>query len=170
MKQSPQILARINTIAKELANGKERGYILGKYAKKWGLSRTSLDRYITSAKVIAKGMADLKDKTIKEAIVSETTEAVKRGLKSKFDRVMFYQDEIEKMEDQLNGKIKFTFTLGNSIKHSHTGETFMLPIQTQIALREQIKSYQTEISRIEGDYEKDNRQSASIIRVTRKLQ
>ena len=152
MKQSPQITARINTIAKELANGEERGEIVTKYVKKWQTNARTVDRYIKNAKIIAETLTEKAKKATEDVYVASTTEAAKNGLKSKFERVMFYQNEIDKMESQLRGETKFTFVLGSSIKNSHTGDLFVLPVQVQNDIRATIKSYQTEISKIEGDY------------------
>lgn len=168
MKQSPQIESRINTIAKELANGKERGELLSKYAKKWGRSEKSIDRYITKAKIIANKMTEKAKKVTEDVYVEETKEAVKQGLKSKYERVLFYQNEIEKMEAQLRGDVRFTFVVGSSIKNSHTGDLFVLPVQVQNDIRATIKSYQTEISKIEWDYappDKVTSQGGSITKI-----
>jgi hypothetical protein len=152
MAKSVQITARISTIAKELANGKKRADIMPKYAKKWGISETSVDRYITNAKKEAQERRNLAEKTANDTLVAETKEAVKQGLKSKLDRVMFYQNEIDKMEAQLRGGVEFTFMQGSAIKKSHSNGDFMLPVQIQNELRKTIHAYQTEISKIEGDY------------------
>jgi hypothetical protein len=82
LKRSPQIQSRVNDIAKDLANGKERAEILRKYAKKWQISPRSIDRYLNPAKVIAKSMANLKDSVVKTAIIDETEKAIRAGLKS----------------------------------------------------------------------------------------
>ena len=84
-------------------------------------------------------------------------QAIKSGLKSKLDRQLFYQNEIQVMESQLRGDVKFTFKLGNSIKNSHAinkegKEIFLLPIEVQNDLRTTIKSYLAEISKMEGEY------------------
>lgn len=96
--------------------------------------------------------AKSKDKSISDVRQENDKEAAKNGLKSKTERVMFYQNEIERMEAQLKGEVKFNFILGLSIKASHTGDVFMLPIQVQNEIRRTIQSYQSEISKLEGDY------------------
>lgn len=85
--------------------------------------------------------------------IEDAKESTKQGLKSKFERVMEYQHEITRMYEQLTGSIKFTFKVGNSIKHSHAPDgTFMVPIDVQNDIRTIIKVYKAEISKIEGDY------------------
>jgi hypothetical protein len=94
MSVSPNIETRINTIARELSNGKDRAYILGKYGKKWGKSKTTIDRWIHIAKDRAGELAKLKDKAANDGMIEETKEAVKRGLKSVHDVDLAIQDII----------------------------------------------------------------------------
>jgi hypothetical protein len=152
MPKSPQIQSRISAIAKELANGKERAELLRKYAKKWQIAERSVDRYIENAKSEAKTLRNLATKTANDTLVAETKEAVKQGLKTRIERAMFYQCEIEKMDAQLRGEVEFTFMQGSAIKKSHSNGEFMLPVQIQNELRKTIQAYQIEISKMEGDY------------------
>ncbi len=155
MTKSPQIQSRINAIAKELANGVRREDIISKYCKKFQKGARQIDNYIEKAKPIATELSNKANKHIADAREAELKEAAKNGLKSKIERLMSYQNEIEAMEDQLYGRVKFTFKLGNSIKHSHTDNLFMLPIDNQIALLHQIRSHRVEISKILGEYAPD---------------
>lgn len=85
-------------------------------------------------------------------IQANAKEALKTALKSKIERVLFYQNEIETMEKQLKGEVEFTFKVGNKINKSHNSGVFMLPIDEQNKIRQVIKDYQSEISKMEGDY------------------
>ncbi len=82
MIKSPQIQSRINTIAKELASGKERAEILRKYAKKWQVAERTIDRYLPKAKQIATSIAKRADKVAEDTMDAVVKEAVKNGLKS----------------------------------------------------------------------------------------
>lgn len=118
--QSAQTEARINQIAKELANGKERGELLIKLGKKWGMSKSSFDRFIKSAKPIAKRLSELRDKVVNDTITAETKEAAKNGLKSilevdaKLQEIIFNEfilvrdanDRIIKVENTTADKLK----------------------------------------------------------------
>lgn len=86
------------------------------------------------------------------ASIEAEKEAVKNGLKSRTDRILYLQNEIERMEAQLRGDVKVTFVIGNGIKSSHVGEVFVLPIQIQNELRREIRAHSSEISKLEGDY------------------
>lgn len=94
-----------------------------------------------------------RQKELERIKLQDTIEAAKKGLKSKSERVLFYQEEIDILIKQLKGHLPFAFKAGNKLNKSHNqaGE-FMVPIDVQNELREQIKSYQSEISKIEGDY------------------
>lgn len=87
-----------------------------------------------------------------EQIQANEKEGLKSGVKSKIERILFYQNEIDIMEKQLRGEVKFPFIVGSKIMNSHNGELFMLPVQVQNEIRQTIKSYQSEISKIESDY------------------
>lgn len=86
------------------------------------------------------------------ASIEREKDAVKQGLKSKLERVMFLQNEVEVMEKQLRGELTYTWNNYGKIMNSHSGGKFVLPIQTQNELRKLIQSYNSEISKIEGDY------------------
>ena len=168
MKQLTQIEIRINIIAKELVDGKSRVDIMSKYGKKWRISDRTYDRYLKSAKEIAKRLSNKANKAAEDTYIETTKEAVIQGLKTKIERAMFYQNEIHKMEAQLSGEIKFSYIVGNKLMQSHRGKNFIAAIQVQNDIRNTIRAYQMEISRIEGDYEKDNKQLSTVIKVTRK--
>ena len=92
-------------------------------------------------------------KAKEESSIKLEVKAHERGLKTKFDRAFFYQEQIVLMEKQLSGAEKFTFIVGNKPLSSHDKSgNFMLPIEKQNEIRKAIKEYQTEISKIEGDY------------------
>ena len=96
--------------------------------------------------------AKLNQKGINEGTVTNGEAQAKKGLKSRTDRIMQLQNEIEHMESQLRGDVEFTFIVGNSIKTSHTSGVFILPVQVQNEIRREIRAHNSEISRLEGDY------------------
>jgi len=89
-----------------------------------------------------------------EASIILEVDAVKQGLKSKIDRALFYQNQIDIMEMQLTGATQFTFIVAHKPVKSHNTKTgeFVLPMEKQNEIRAQIKSYQTELAKMEGDY------------------
>ena len=121
-----------------------------------GLLRTSYkigrDRYFKAYDIAYIEWQETRKKADSIQIQANAKEALKSGLKSKIERVLFYQNEIEIMEKQLKGEVEFTFKVGNKINKSHNSGVFMLPIDEQNKIRQVIKDYQSEISKMEGDY------------------
>ena len=147
----------IDFIVSCLKLGEKRGEVLRKCEKKWGMTKSVYDRLVIIAKQKHAIESETIQNKIKEESVAGAIDALKSGLKSKLDRQLFYQNEIKVMEAQLRGEVKFTFKLGNSIKNSHAiskegREIFMLPVEIQNDLRSTIKSYLSEISKMEGEY------------------
>lgn len=147
---NPTQIKRISEVAKELANGKKREYILGKYGKKWEISRTSIDRLLEKAKPEAERLRNLATETANDTIISETKEAVRNGLKSKNDMLLYYQREINIMQKQLTGKVPFTWLNQAKIMQSHNDSKFMLPVEKQNAIREMIDCYQLRLAKLQG--------------------
>ena len=149
MNQSPQIQSRINQLAKELANGKERGELLVKFGKKWSISKSAFDRHLKKAKVIAKELSEKANKAASDTLVSETVEAVRQGLKSKFERVMILQNQCEKIEQELEANVSTDYVLVSGKLQKVVKE---ISVTDRAYLRKTLKDLQAEISKIEGDY------------------
>ena len=99
---NPTQIKRISEVAKELANGKERGEILAKYGKKWQIAPRSVDRLLEKAKPHAEKLRDLANKTANDTIISETQNAVKLGLKSKIERTLNLQKQLDDLQIRLD--------------------------------------------------------------------
>lgn len=155
MAKSPQIKSRISTIAKELANGKERADILRKFAKKWGVAEKTLDRYIQNAKVEANSLRKLAEQTANDIIVEETTEAVKKGLKSKLDRVLLLQKQVDDIQADLDAGITVDYVILQGKLQKVNKE---ISVTDKAYMRKTIKDIQAEISKIEGDYAPEKRE------------
>lgn len=142
----------VDQIIKGIEDGKDRGKLLSIFVKKLQVSDRTFDRYWKIANI----QYGERQQAIKNEIAAVDTQTAietrKDGLKSKIERLLFYQNEIDHMEKQLKGEVRFVFILGYKVKPSHIGNKFKLPLQVQNELRNNIKSYQSEISKIEGDY------------------
>lgn len=132
-KPSKQII--IDAIIKEIEQGKTRAQTLGKIGKKWEIASRTYDRYWKTANE----QHSIKQQAIKEEIekVDKTSaiEARESGLKTRNDRLMILQDEVDKCLLDLY-----------PIKGKKPS------ISIKIALRRTIKDLQSEISKMEGDY------------------
>lgn len=123
------------------------------YFQKFTKSRVTFTKDWNIALVNIKGYQSKLKNRKEEVSITIEVEALKQGLKLKIDRLMFYQNQIEIMENQLFGFVKFKFIVSNQILNSHDKEgVFVLPLEKQNEIRKQIKEYQSEISKIEGDY------------------
>ncbi len=142
----------ISQILVELEAGKNYTDTFGVIRSKSKLAESTYANYWKIANERYAAAQQQRQQVVSEVRVQIDTEAAIMGLKSKNERVLEYQAEILRMEQQLIGKIKSTFIVGNKILQSHNGDTFMLPLQLQNELRNTIKAYRAEISKLEGDY------------------
>lgn len=154
MAKSPQIQSRvtacrISAIAKDLANGKTRGDILAKYGKKWQLSSRSIDRLTEKAKEQAQTLRNLAAKTANDTLIAETKEAVKQGLKSKLDRVLLLQKQVEDIQADLESGVSIDYVILQGKLQKVNKE---ISATDKAYLRKTIKDIQAEISKMEGDY------------------
>lgn len=96
--------------------------------------------------------AQLREQGLNKGIEQSGIDDAKKGIKTKQERMLYLQQAVEEMKAQLSGMVKFTFMVGNAIKHSHTGDFFMLPIEKQLDIRAKIKEYTAELNKMGGDY------------------
>jgi hypothetical protein len=124
-----------------------------KFGQKWAKGKTTFDKDWNTANSKFLEYQRKVNKAKEEASITIEVNAVKQGLKLKIDRLMFYQNQIDIMEQQLIGSVKFFFIVGNKPVSSHNSKgDFVLPLEKQNEIRKQIHYYQSEISKIEGDY------------------
>lgn len=127
--------------------------MFGRFSETFGKSDKTFDKDWKKANSVYLEYQTKLNKAKEDISIATEVEAVKSGLKLKIDRLMFYQNQIEIMEKQLIGETKFMFIVGNKPISSHNSKgEFVLPLEKQNEIRNQIKSFQTEISKIEGDY------------------
>lgn len=124
----------------------ERGEVMAKFGEVWQTPPRTFDRYFKKAKEQHSQQRETINNAKLEQSIETEKEAVKIGLKSKFERLLILQKEVDNCTlDLENG---FTEELKS------TGELLTRPItiQEKTALRNTIKNLQSEISKIEGDY------------------
>ena len=84
-----------------------------------------------------------------EAIrLTEVKKAAQKGLKSKFERDLELQNDIEYYQDVLSGKIKTTFILGQKVSATEN-----LPIQLVLLVQNTINDLRKELAKRLGEYE-----------------
>ena len=94
-----------------------------------------------------------KNKGKDEAIAKKEQEDLQKGLIS-FEEILRKEyEEIELLEKQVKGEVKFTFILGQSIMNSHNKEgNFVVPIEKQIEIKKLIESKKQELRKLRGMY------------------
>ena len=93
-----------------------------------------------------------KNKGKDEAIAKKEQEDLQNGLISFEEMLRKEYEEIELLEKQVKGEVKFTFILGQLIMNSHKGEDFILPIEKQIEIKKLIESKKQELRKLRGMY------------------
>lgn len=124
--------------------------LLGLLRTKYKIGR---DRYFKAYDIAYLEWQEARKKADTIQIQANAQESLKSALKTKIDRLLFYQKHIEEMERQANGEVPFTFKVGNKMMNSHNADgKFMAPIEVITMIRDTIKSYQAEVSKMDGDY------------------
>lgn len=94
-----------------------------------------------------------KNKGKDEAIAKKEQEDLQNGLISFEEMLRKEYEEIELLEKQVKGEVKFTFILGQSIMNSHNKEgNFVVPIEKQIEIKKLIESKKQELRKLRGMY------------------
>jgi hypothetical protein len=86
-------------------------------------------------------------KAIEEVREQEVKKVAQKGLKSKFERDLELQSDIEYYQDVLSGKIKTTFILGQKVSATES-----LPIQIVLLIQKTINDLRIELSKRLGEY------------------
>lgn len=144
--------SRQQWILEELTIDASLGYndCFARYSQKFTkLSRRTFTKDWNKAKERYVELQDSVNAAIEQAIISEEVQAAKNGLKSKHERLMTLQRQVDATESELNnGRTKETVIRGGkgvSIDRDFT-------VMERAQLRRTLKDLQSEISKIEGDY------------------
>ncbi len=147
--RTPQIQARINAIAHELATGKDRSDIL-KIFTEWNVSEATLDRYINDAKPLAQQLSIIRNKALEETLIEGAVDSLKKGLKTKHERLMILQKECDNIIMELNAGVTTDYIYNGYGKQKKVVKE--MSVNERAYLRRTLKDIQSEISKIEGDY------------------
>ena len=124
-----QLKAEIISLLESGKEEKENFWVL--FSTKYKLGR---NRYYKIFKSTYTGWSRLKDKAQGEVIIANTANGLKNGIKTKIERVLILQTQVnELLADLKNPKIKSQPTI-------------------KAYLRKTLRDIQSEISKIEGDY------------------
>lgn len=129
------------------------GGCFGEYSVNFGRTERTFDKDWKVAKQQAEEYQNKLQKEKLRVSIEEETKAVKRGLKTKIERLLDYQKQINKINRILDGKENAPFVLNGKLTSSLSKEGVQtLPIQMIVTLQRTLKELQSEISKIEGDY------------------
>ena len=114
------------------------------------------DRFTEMYNTCYSEWSKIKEQASSDATVQAADKAAKIGLKSKLQKQIELQNEVDYIDKQIRGEVKFTFVVGNKVMKSHNmdngTEIFMLPVQVQNNLRAQKLQYMAELNKMDGDY------------------
>lgn len=123
--------------------------VFGQYSEKYGLSEKTFDKDWLKAngrfKIYQLSVNKAKDEV---SIQSEIT-TLKMGLKSKQERLLEYQNEINSLQKRIDKNEDYKYLIANGVIQKVVCE---IDLKTVAILHRAIKDLRSEISKIEGDY------------------
>ncbi len=143
--------AYIDFIIECFENGAiERGEVMAMVAKKWQMSVRTFDRNFKKAKDKHSERRREVEKEKLNTTIEQENEAIKKGLKTKFDRLMVLQNLVEKCNESIeSGLCSDTFFS----KDDGAIETTRKMNQRELNdTMKTLHTLQSEISKIQGDY------------------
>lgn len=149
MKQKKRI-SKTESI-KQILNLLRKGYatevILEEISSNWVLPETTFYNHLKEAKAMYQSELQRQQKAIEEVREQEVKKVAQKGLKSKLERDLELQSDIEYYQDVLSGKIKTTFILGQKVSATES-----LPIQIVLLIQKTINDLRIELSKRLGEY------------------
>ena len=149
MKQKKRI-SKTESI-KQILNLLRKGYatteITREITSKYKLHEATAYAHLKIAKETYQKELLSQQKAIEEVREQEVKKVAQKGLKSKFERDLELQNDIEYYQDVLSGKIKTTFILGQKVSATES-----LPIQIVLLIQKTINDLRIELSKRLGEY------------------
>ena len=137
---------------KQILNLLRKGYateeILEEISSNWVLPETTFYNHFKEAKKTYNNELQEQKKELEAIRLTEVKKAAQKGLKSKFERDLELQNDIEYYQDVLSGKIKTTFILGQKVSATEN-----LPIQLVLLVQNTINDLRKELAKRLGEYE-----------------
>lgn len=136
----------IELILVELDKGTDKPSILAKNGKNWHIPDRSFERYWKEANTLHSTRIQEVQSELKEERVEIEKERLKADLKTKNERVMILQSQIDDIIKELEDGFCYDVNGRGKPYKRH-----LLPSE-KTGMRKSIKDLQSEISKIEGDY------------------
>lgn len=150
MKQKKRISK--NESIKQIVELLRQGYatleILRVIRIEWELSESRFYVHLNEAKKTLQDELQEQKKELEAIRLTEVKKAAQKGLKSKFERDVEIQDEIEHYKSVLSGEKKVSFILGQKVSATEN-----LPIQLVLLVQNTINDLRKELAKRLGEYE-----------------
>lgn len=150
MKQKKRISK--NESIKQIVELLRQGYatleILRVIRIEWELSESRFYVHLNEAKKTHQDELQEQKKELEAIRLTEVKKAVQKGLKSKFERDLEIQEEIEHYQSILAGDKKVSFILGQKVSATEN-----LPIQIVLLVQNTINDLRKELAKRLGEYE-----------------
>lgn len=150
MKQKKRI-SKTESI-KQILNLLRKGYattdITREIASKYDIHEATVYAHLKIAKEQYQDELERQQKEIEMVRLAEAKKVAKKGLKSKFERDVEIQDEIEHYKSVLSGEKKVSFILGQKVSATEN-----LPIQLVLLVQNTINDLRKELAKRLGEYE-----------------
>lgn len=149
MKQKKRI-SKTESI-KQILNLLRKGYateeILEEISSNWVLPETTFYNHFKEAKKTYNNELQEQKRELEAIRLTEVKKAAQKGLKSKFERDVEIQDEIEHYKSVLSGEKKVSFILGQKVSATEN-----LPIQIVLLVQNTINDLRKELAKRLGEY------------------
>lgn len=150
MKQKKRIskTESVKQILKLLRKGYATTYITREIASKYDIHEATVYAHLKIAKEQYQDELERQQKEIEMVRLAEAKKVAKNGLKSKFERDLEIQEEIEHYQSILAGDKKVSFILGQKVSATEN-----LPIQIVLLVQNTINDLRKELAKRLGEYE-----------------
>ena len=150
MKQKKRIskTESVKQILKLLRKGYATTDITREIASKYDIHEATVYAHLKIAKEQYQDELERQQKEIEMVRLAEAKKAAQKGLKSKFERDLEIQEEIEHYQSILAGDKKASFILGQKVSATEN-----LPIQIVLLVQNTINDLRKELAKRLGEYE-----------------
>ena len=138
----------IKQIVELLRQGYATEEILEEISSNWVLPETTFYNHFKEAKKTYNNELQEQKRELEAIRLTEVKKAAQKGLKSKFERDVEIQDEIEHYKSVLSGEKKVSFILGQKVSATEN-----LPIQLVLLVQNTINDLRKELAKRLGEYE-----------------
>lgn len=127
----------------------------GRIWRDMAVSERTFYRLKPKAVLLQQQRAEIRRKEVEQVNLQAATEAAKMGLKTKNDRVLILQTEVDNCLQELSANVEYDYpVIGGKVQKVSRPMT----VFERAKLRQTVYHLQSEISKIEGDYAPDKKE------------